>query len=79
MESSLSSIRTGSMRVLTLNTSPARSAHCSQGSVMTPRASFQFIVHSEADAWCTLDGRKLDGKPTQKGVYVNNGKKIVIK
>ena len=41
--------------------------------------SSQFIVHSEADAWCTLDGRKLDGKPTQKGVYVNNGKKIVIK
>ncbi len=30
-------------------------------------------------AWFSLDGRKLSGKPTQKGVYVNNGKKIVIK
>ena len=26
-----------------------------------------------------LQGRKLDGKPTQKGVYIVNGKKVVIK
>ena len=32
-----------------------------------------------SEAWYTLDGRKLDGKPMQKGMYVNNGKKIVIK
>ena len=32
-----------------------------------------------ATAWYTLDGRKLQGKPTQKGVYINNGSKIVIK
>lgn len=31
------------------------------------------------DNWCTLDGRRLTGKPTKRGVYVNNGKKIVIK
>jgi hypothetical protein len=31
------------------------------------------------DAWHTLDGRKLSGKPTQKGVYINNGIKVVIK
>ena len=30
-------------------------------------------------AWYTLDGRKLDGKPTQKGLYINNGRKTVIK
>ena len=29
--------------------------------------------------WYTLDGRKLQGKPTQKGVYISNGKKMVIK
>ena len=29
--------------------------------------------------WYTLDGRKLQGKPTQKGLYINNGKKVVIK
>ena len=41
--------------------------------------SSQFIVHSGADAWFTLDGRKLDGKPTKKGLYIVNGKKVVVK
>ena len=27
----------------------------------------------------TLDGRMLQGKPTQKGVYIFNGKKVVVK
>lgn len=31
------------------------------------------------DSWYTIDGRKLNGKPTAKGVYINNGHKIVIK
>ena len=30
-------------------------------------------------AWYSLDGRRLNGKPTAKGVYVKNGKKVVIK
>lgn len=29
--------------------------------------------------WYTLDGRRLSGKPAQKGIYINNGKKIVNK
>ena len=29
--------------------------------------------------WYTLDGRKLNGKPTAKGIYINNGRKVVIK
>ena len=29
--------------------------------------------------WYTLDGRKLNDKPTEKGVYINNGKKIYVK
>ena len=29
--------------------------------------------------WFDLSGRRLKGKPTRKGVYVNNGKKIVIR
>ena len=32
-----------------------------------------------SDAWYTIDGRKLDGKPTQRGIYINNGKKTIIK
>ena len=31
------------------------------------------------DNWYTLDGRRLDVKPTKKGVYVKDGRKIVIK
>jgi hypothetical protein len=30
-------------------------------------------------SYYTLDGRKLTGKPVQRGVYVVNGKKVVIK
>ena len=29
--------------------------------------------------WFTLDGRRLNGRPTQKGIYINNGRKVVIK
>ena len=29
--------------------------------------------------WCDLNGRKLDKKPTQKGVYIQNGQKFVVK
>lgn len=29
--------------------------------------------------WYTLDGCRLNGKPTTSGVYVNNGRKVVIK
>lgn len=31
------------------------------------------------DGWYTLQGVKLNGKPTEKGVYIYNGKKVVIK
>ena len=36
------------------------------------------IDHSDG-AWYSIDGRKLSGKPTTKGIYINNGKKIVAK
>ena len=29
--------------------------------------------------WYDLNGRKLNGKPAQKGIYIKNGKKIVVK
>ena len=31
------------------------------------------------DGCYTLDGTRLSGQPTRKGIYVNNGKKIIIK
>lgn len=32
----------------------------------------------EKDCWYTLDGKKLDGKPTEKGIYLYNEHKILI-
>ena len=32
-----------------------------------------------AEGWYTLDGVKLQNAPAQKGVYIQNGKKVVIK
>ena len=39
------------------------------------------LVNSEesVDDWYTLDGVKLNSKPTQKGVYINGGKKVFMK
>ena len=39
----------------------------------------QLIIDNSMDAWYSLDGRRLSGKPTQRGIYVNNGCKVVIK
>ena len=34
---------------------------------------------SDNSRWYSLDGQQLQGKPTQKGVYIVNGRKVVIK
>ena len=31
------------------------------------------------DGWFTLDGRRLQGKPEMRGIYIHNGRKIVIR
>ena len=33
----------------------------------------------KSDSYYTIDGRHITGKPTQRGLYINNGKKILIK
>ncbi|MBR4366803.1 MAG: hypothetical protein IKP43_08500 [Bacteroidaceae bacterium] len=56
-------------------------------------ANIRFVVNDEAngihdigqegvkakEGYYTLDGRKLSSKPTQRGVYIENGKKVVVK
>ena len=37
------------------------------------------LVEADANGWYTINGMKLDAAPTQKGIYINNGKKIVVK
>lgn len=36
-------------------------------------------IENGAGAWFTLDGRKLSDVPKAKGIYINNGHKVVIK
>ena len=33
----------------------------------------------ESKNWYTLDGRRLNGKPSAKGLYINNGRKVLVK
>ena len=54
-------------------------------------ANIRFVVNDATDihdieqegvkaneGWYTLDGRKLSGKPAQKGIYIQNGKKVKL-
>ena len=36
-------------------------------------------VSFDSEAWYTLDGVRLSGQPSTKGIYINNGRKVVIK
>ena len=35
-------------------------------------------VSFDSEAWYTIDGIRLDGKPAKSGMYINNGKKVMI-
>ena len=49
------------------------------GTLSEPTAIHFVKMDVEGDSWYTLQGYKLGRKPTQKGVYIHNGKKQVIK
>ena len=36
-------------------------------------------VAVKAEGWYTINGMKLNAAPTEKGVYISNGKKVVVK
>ena len=38
-----------------------------------------FTLHSSLSEWYSMDGVRLNGKPTKKGLYIHNGRKVVIK
>ena len=46
---------------------------------VVPIDNGQLTIDNWAGAWFSLDGRKLQGKPTEKGLYIVNGRKVVIK
>ena len=37
------------------------------------------LGEAEGASWYTLDGRRLNGKPSHAGVYINKGVKVIIK
>ena len=37
------------------------------------------VISRNAEGWYTIGGMKLEGAPTQKGIYIQNGKKVVVK
>ncbi len=34
---------------------------------------------TKAEGWFTIDGRQLNSQPTEKGIYIHDGKKILVK
>ena len=72
---------------------PAGNVYLQATSEMRTRSSFSLHDNSDTtaiapiyinkvegqSAWYTLDGRQLPTAPTSKGIYINNGKKVVIK
>ena len=45
------------------------------GSLQTKTGEVTF----DKDAWYSLDGRRIEGKPSKSGLYINNGHKVIIK
>ena len=41
--------------------------------------NIEYTIDSQSEGWYTLDGRRLSSKPTKKGLYLQSGKKIVVK
>ena len=49
------------------------------GSETTAITSVTSAEPQKADNYYTTDGRRIKGKPTQRGLYINNGKKVIIR
>ncbi len=54
-------------------TSGIREVKSEEGLARRPEGESQYATAN----WFTLDGRKLNGQPTQHGIYIVNGKKII--
>lgn len=65
---------------LTKQLSKTRGSYSLGGDDRTTGIAPRRIVNTDASSsWYTLDGRRLDTTPTRKGIYINNGKKIIIR
>ena len=39
----------------------------------------QLTIDNSSDSWFTIDGQKLSGMPSKKGIYIQNGQKVIVK
>ena len=46
------------------------------GDETTEIVNYQLSTVNSNDSWYSIDGRKLQGEPTQKGIYIHKGKKV---
>ena len=46
---------------------------------ISPIENEELRIKSSAGAWYDLQGRSLNGKPTRKGLYIHQGRKVVMK
>lgn len=49
------------------------------GKQLTGISAVETAEEAETSVWYNLDGTRIEGKPSRKGIYLNNGKKYVIK
>ena len=60
-------------------TAGARRLSIGSGGDTTSMEDVRWQTEEGSGDWYSMDGRKLDGKPTKKGLYIHNGKKEVVK
>ena len=74
---------------------PNYQAQSGDGTSHAPRRSLRIVIEGNETgineivegvkrevqdaAWYSLDGRRLMGKPTKKGLYITNGQKVIVK
>jgi hypothetical protein len=63
--------------VLTIGTETTSLVSIEFATPHSQRENGQLIIDN--DVWYTLDGRKLEGMPTKKGIYINGGRKVVVR
>ena len=63
---------------LSISNSNARSINLVFDSEATGISTTNLTNYTNGD-WYDLNGRKLQGMPTKKGIYMNNGRKVVVK
>ena len=50
-----------------------------EGSAPTGIREMSEVRNKMSEVWFSIDGSRLSRRPTAKGIYINNGVKVVVK